>query len=177
MQHVRRSSIVMTNSGHISEPLHLYYLKNMISACRLSMQRVFTTDKGAIQQLPFVDIDKVIATQGRSTKWDIPPSVRMSQYEKYLATLNCFVINFEKGAAFVEVQEPLRDLAGFMATRNREYTCTSCGAAIQAPNDNDHTGTACGNCGKTTTQRINNCDIEANMKRFKSLIEYVKEIS
>jgi predicted RNA-binding Zn-ribbon protein involved in translation (DUF1610 family) len=170
---------VQTNNGLKTDPLHLYYKKNFISACRLSMQRVFSTDKGAIlnSEIPYVDIDKVIATQGRSTKWDIPPNVRMSQYEKYLATLNCFVINFEKGAAFVEVQEPLRDLAGFMATRNREYTCTSCGAGIQAPNDNDHTGTACANCGKTTTQRINNCDVEANMKRFKSLIEYVKEIS
>ena len=168
---------VMTNNGLKTDPLHLYYLKNFISACRLSMQRVFTTDKGAMTQLPYITMDKVIETQGRSTKWDIPPNVRMSRYERYLATLNCFVINFEQGAAFVEVQDPVRDTTGFMQSKNLQYVCGGCGTGIQAADLNDHSGEKCSNCGSNNTKRVNPCDIEANSKRIKALVDYVKEIS
>jgi DNA-directed RNA polymerase subunit RPC12/RpoP len=168
---------VMTNNGLKTDPLHLYYLKNFISACRLSMQRVFTTDKGAMTQLPYITIDKLIQTQGTSTKWDIPPQVRSSIYEKYLATLNCFVVNFESGSAFVEVQEPMRDIAGFIQSKNRQYFCGNCKQEIMANDDTDHTGEKCARCGSNATKRISPADFETNMKRIKSLVDYVKEIS
>jgi DNA-directed RNA polymerase subunit RPC12/RpoP len=141
------------------------------------MQRVFTTDKGAIVEVPYIPIDKVIETQGRSTKWDIPPNVRSSIYEKYLATLNCFVVNFEAGSAFVEVQDPMRDIGGFIQSKNRQYFCGNCKQEITANDDTDHTGEKCSRCGSNATKRINPADFEANMKRIKSLVDYVKEIS
>jgi len=168
---------VQTNNGLKTDPLHLYYKKNFISACRLSMQRVFTTDKGAITEIPYMSIDTVIKTQGRLTKYDITPNVRMSRYEKYLATLNCFVINFEQGAAFVEVQDPVRDTTGFMQSKNLQYICGGCGTGIQAADLNDHSGEKCSNCGSNNTKRVNPCDIEANSKRIKALVDYVKEIA
>lgn len=166
---------ITTNNGLETEQLHLYYKKNFISACRLSMQRVFTTDHGAIEEVPYVDIDKVIAKQGRGTKWDIAPESRKLTYERYLASLSCFVVNFAEGSSFVEVQDPIRDISHFIQQRNRVYTCEACKVEGVAKDDEDHTGGKCERCGKDKMKRQNPADLKENMNRIQSLLDYLKE--
>jgi DNA-directed RNA polymerase subunit RPC12/RpoP len=166
---------IITNSGHQSDPLHLYYLKNFVSACRLSMQRVFTTDKGALTQVPYIEMDKVIESQGRKLP-EIAPEKRALNYERYLASINCFCIQFEQGNAFVEVQNPIPDITGFMMGKNRQYVCQQCGGAFTARDDNAHDGDICPTCNKPKLKRINNCDVRANLNRIQALIDYNKEM-
>lgn len=168
---IKRSSIVTTENGLISEPLHLYYLKNFISACRLSMQRVFTTDHGAITEVPYIDIDKVIKHQGKRAP-DIPPDLRAKNYERYLAKIHCFVVDFEKGQAFVEVENPIADLYSFMVQKNRQYRCKACGHTLVSNADKDVNGGECPNCHNKTMYQDSKCDIEKNMARFRSLVAH-----
>jgi hypothetical protein len=97
---------ITTNNGLKTDQMHLYYKKNFISACRLSMQRVFSTDKGAIvnAEIPYAEIEKVVKSGGKVK--DITPDQRAWQYEKYLASQDCFFLEFKKGYSFVEVVEP-----------------------------------------------------------------------
>jgi len=161
---------VKTSNGLDTDPLHMYYKKNFVSACRLSMQQVFTTDHGALTEVPYAPIDKVIATQGHSRKWAIAPDMRAKNYERYLASINCFVVNFETGHQFVEVANPIPDLTSFMVGKNRTYVCTSCQAGASANDDKDHTGEKCHVCGQGKVVKANPCDIEANLKRFRALV-------
>ena len=168
---------VRTNNGLKTDPLHLYYKKNFLSACRLSMQRVFTTDRGAIteEEMPYAPLDKVIETQGNSRKWDIPPEIRKLKYERYLAGINCFVIDFGNGKLmFVEVKNPIPDIESFMVGKNKEYICGVCGNLCHFLDAKDHTGDVCAKCNKPNLKRANNIDVEGNMKRIKSLISHAE---
>jgi DNA-directed RNA polymerase subunit RPC12/RpoP len=168
---------IMTANGLKTDPLHMYYKKNFISACRLSMQRVFSTDKGAIteKEMPFIELDKVIKNNGRKAP-DISPEARAKAYERYLARINCFVVNFAAGDAFVEVGNPIPDLTSFMNNKNREYKCDSCGASVNGNTDADGTGVECPACHKGKIARVNPCDVKANLNRFQALLDYIKEV-
>jgi hypothetical protein len=170
-----KDNYIITNTGHRTDPIHLYYKKNFISACRLSMQQVYTTDKGAITEIPYIDFDKVISGKGKKVP-AIDPEVRKKNYERYLAGINCFVINLDSGSAFVEVQNPIQDLTGFMVQKNRSYKCQACGADAIAKDDNDHNGDKCSNCGRNGLKQSAKVDIQENLKRFNALVEYVKEV-
>jgi DNA-directed RNA polymerase subunit RPC12/RpoP len=99
--------------------------------------------------------------------------MRKKTYDRYLASISCFAIDYEKGSSFVEVTDAERDLVGFMQARNRSYKCTVCGTEMIANDNNDHTGEKCPQCqGKLV--RANPVDIEANMKRIRKAIEYNK---
>jgi len=162
---------VKTNNGLDTDPLHLYYKKNMISACRLSGQQIYTTDKGAITEMPYISIDDLIS--GKKLP-KIDPETRKKTYDRYLASISCFAIDYEKGSSFVEVKDPERDLTGFMMMRNRSYGCKSCGAEMNASDDIDHTGDKCPQCQNGKITRINPVDIESNMKRIRKAIEFNK---
>jgi hypothetical protein len=135
------------------------------------MQQVYTTDKGAIEEMPYISMADLVNGKKPPNKL---PDIRMRDYERYLATINCFVLNFSTGSSFVEVEDPINDLTGFMMMRNRVYTCEACGVEGTANNDADHTGEACQKCGKPKLRRTNPCDVPANLKRIKSLLEWVK---
>lgn len=162
---------VTTANGLRTDPLHLYYKKNFISACRLSMQRVFTTDKGAITEMPYIDMDKVIKTQGKKAP-DIPPDLRAKNYERYLAKIGCYVLEFDKGYTFIEAEKPLVDLPNYMTQRNRTYRCTACGNTIVSTDDKRHDGEKCPNCHNNALSNPDKCDIEKNMARIKSLVSF-----
>jgi len=164
---------ITTKNGLRTDPLHMYYKKNFISACRLSMQQVFTTDKGAITEIPYISMDHLL--KGKKPP-KITPDARKLQYERYLAEINCFVVNFDAGSAFVEVGEPIRDITGFIMKKNREYICKTCGAQITANDDIDHTGATCNQCNTNKTERLNNCDLKENLKRIQSLVDYHKAV-
>jgi hypothetical protein len=57
---------ITTTNGLKTELTHLYYKKNFLSAVRLSMQEVYTTDRGAITELPYVSVENAVA--GHPTK-------------------------------------------------------------------------------------------------------------
>lgn len=162
---------VMTDNGYKTDPLHLYYKKNFISACRLSMQRVFTTDQGAITEMPYIPIDKVIKDNGKVK--DIPPSVRLQRYEEYLARIGCFVVNFDKGSAFVEAKNPMNDIHHYMIQKNNVYVCTKCGSNAVANDGKDHTGDKCEHCDNKSMKVANPANIEENLKRIKKLLEAI----
>jgi DNA-directed RNA polymerase subunit RPC12/RpoP len=159
---------VRTETGFKSDPLHLYYKKNFISACRLSMQRVFTTDQSSITEMPYIPLEKVIKDNGKAK--DIPPTVRERQYEEYLAKIGCFVINFDKGHSFVEAKNPINDITYYMQEKNRIYHCTTCGQTAVAKDDKGYDGEKCELCGNKTMKQSNPADIEANIKRIRKLI-------
>jgi DNA-directed RNA polymerase subunit RPC12/RpoP len=166
---------VQTSNGLDTDPLHLYYKKNFLSACRMSMQQVFTTDKGALIEVPYVSVEQVLKANGKPGKWVVPPNQRKLAYERYLAKINCFAVEFESGLSFVEVKNPIPDITQFMKLRNRSYTCTKCGAVGNAHDDVDHTNAKCEGCGEKTMRMSNPADIEKNIKRIQSLIDYHKE--
>jgi DNA-directed RNA polymerase subunit RPC12/RpoP len=165
---------VETSNGLKTDPLHLYYKKNFLSACRMSEGMIYTTDKGAITEIPYIDIDHVVKHQGKKIK-PIDNGMRNRNYERYLATQNCFCIVYEHGMSFVEVQDPLRDIEGYCHEQNKRYICTSCNAAMTKSDYADGTGGECPNCKKKALRRANPIDVTANMKRVKALVDYVKE--
>lgn len=164
---------VKTVTGLDTDPLHLYYKKNFISACRLSMQRVFTTDKGAVTEMPYIDMDKVIKHQGKKAP-DIPPDLRAKNYERYLAKIHCYVIEFSTGAAFVEAENPLVDLPNFMVQRTRSYKCLNCGYHAVRNDDKHVANDECPSCHAKAMNQETKCDIEKNMARIKSLVAYAE---
>jgi len=130
-------------------------------------------DKGAITEMPYISIDDLMKGKKPSK---IDPETRKRNYERYLAEISCFVVNFEKGSAFVEVQDPMRDVSAFIASKNRQYICQQCGTNISANDDIDHTGGKCATCGSEKTKRINPADLRENMNRIQSLIDYHKAV-
>jgi DNA-directed RNA polymerase subunit RPC12/RpoP len=166
---------VKTSNGLDTEPLHLYYKKNFVSALRMSMQQVFTTDHGALTEVPYVPVEKVIKAQGKASKWAIPPDTRKLVYDRYLAGIDCFAVEFENGISFVEVKNAETDITGFIKARNRTYRCTTCGANGTSHDDENHNGGKCDMCGQKTMKILNYGDIESNLKRIRSLVNYHKE--
>jgi len=175
---------ITTNNGLKTDQMHLYYKKNFISACRLSMQRVFSTDEGSItpNEIPYANIEKVVKSGGKVK--DITPDQRMWQYEKYLAKQDCFILEFERGYSFVEVVAPpdklegyqVRDITQNLVMRNRYYRCTmrGCEQSFAVGDDKDHTGDNCPICGNKSIVRANYANIEKNVARVKKLLEAIK---
>ena len=55
---------MITNNNIPSERIHVYYKKNFMSAWRLSGDTIYTTDHGAITEIPYTDLKKLIKKQG-----------------------------------------------------------------------------------------------------------------
>lgn len=175
---------ITTNNGLKTDQMHLYYKKNFISACRLSMQRVFSTDEGAIlpNEIPYADIEKVVKSGGKVK--DITPEQRMWQYEKYLAKQDCFILEFARGYSFVEVVKPVENAEGFqvrditsnLIQRNRYHSCSmkGCEQSFMVNDDKDHSGENCPVCGHKSLYRTNPANIEKNVARVKKLLEAIK---
>ena len=173
---------VKTANGLRTDPLHLYYKKNFISACRMSMQRVFTTDKGAITEMPYIGMDKVIKTQGKKAP-DIPSDLRAKNYERYLAKIGCYALEFDHGQIFIEAEHPIDwrddkgvmragDLRQFMTQKNRTYICKMCRNIVVSNDDTSHEGGECPACKHKALSNPDRCDIEKNMARLKSLVSF-----
>jgi len=160
-----KSETLLTVNGLKAHTVHAYYKKNMISAWRLSMQDVWTTDKGAITEMPYIDIGHTIMKQGAHIKGAIPPLEKEKRAEEYLALVGAFVVKPTNGFVFIEVAEPDKDLPDYMRKMNREYVCQECKVGLQSDKDDDQTGEECPVCKKRALMRRNYCDIDANMAR------------
>ena len=153
-------NLVKTNSGLLSEPIHVYYLKNMISAWRLCGKTMYTTDHGAMIQVPYHDIKAVIKRQGDypiQSKWCIN-----NICDKYLASTGSYVIETNKGVSFVESEDFEKELPKFMANVMRKYSCDSCRTSLNADNDINHTGEECPVCHKGKLIRLVDIDNDTN---------------
>jgi hypothetical protein len=161
--------MLKSNNGLYSETIHLYYKKNFLSAWRLSKQTVYTTDHGAITEVPFVDIQKVIKHQGTMPKQS--EAFVIHAVENYLAGVGAFIVDTNKGVSFVESYKPAFDLPRYMYELSAQYDCPECKAHMKANDFFDHEGEECANChkGKLTHEHIIN--VQENLKKFKYLLK------
>lgn len=165
---------IKTITGFLTENLHMYYKKNFLSAWRLSLHPTITTDKAAITELPYADFNKVIEKQGRGIK-NKPREQVVKKVEKYLAVVNCFAVQHEKGMSFVEATE-LKAIEQYIDSAMSHYACSNCGANATSKDGQDYTGWECKRCHGGKMQHVNSVDKESNIKRIKWLMEYAKEI-
>jgi hypothetical protein len=159
-------NLVKTNSGLLSEPIHIYYLKNMISSWRLCGKTMYTTDHGAMIQVPYHDIKAVIKRQGdfpKQAKWFIDETT-----DKYLASVGAYVIETSKGVSFIEAADFEKDLPLFINNVLRRYHCNICNNQLTANDDINHTDDECPVCKKGKLAREVEIDIEKNMERIRS---------
>jgi hypothetical protein len=123
-------NLFKTNSGLLSEPIHIYYLKNMISAWRLCGKTMYTTDHGAMIQVPYKDIKDVIKRKG-----DYPYQTKFfinDVCDKYLTKTGAFVIETSKGVSFVESNNFELELPTFMKNVMARYQCDACHSSLTA---------------------------------------------
>lgn len=120
---------IMSNNGIPSERIHLYYKKNFMSAWRLCQKTIYTTDHGAITEIPFADITKVIKKRGLNfpqlKEWFIKKTT-----DKYLASIGCYVVESKEGKSFVESEKPLEEIYAFVINLFQQYKCDTCRNAI-----------------------------------------------
>ena len=171
---------VVCNNGSLTNTILLYYKKNFISAWRLLGKAMYTTgrhDLGTITEVPYMSIDKVVTTQGRKASTR-PEKWVHKQADRYLASIGCYVVHTsdeKPGYNFIESANPEIELNNFLVGMKEKLTCKTCG--IEAvPNDKeDHTGEACPSCGVGKLERLHKVDIDANMRRIRDLMKYVKD--
>ena len=126
---------MLTTNGIPSERIHIYYKKNFMSAWRLCQKTIYTTDHGAITEIPYADITKVIKKQGynfpQTREWFIRKVT-----DEYLAKISCFVVEAEGGKSFVESDNPLPELYNYILTLFQQYQCPHCHASFHIKDEN-----------------------------------------
>jgi hypothetical protein len=172
---IDNKKIVKTKNGLFTHPIHLYYKKNMMSAWRLHCKTVYTCDKGAITEMPYADIEKVVKCQGKKFRikkknWNV------LQADRYLASVGAFVLEgMDGGMTFIESENPEIDLNNFCVKANRKFACNQCGIQAIAEDTKDHTGEPCQRCKEGTLVKKHAVDVDVNMQRIRKLIAYVEE--
>jgi len=165
------SNFVLTENGHLTEKLHLYYKKNFLSALRLTMQQCYTTDQGAVTEIPYYPMSKVIESQGRGFK-PVRREEAIRDLERYLGSVGCYVVNYAVGNGFVESVN-IKQLVDYMQAQNNNYVCEKCGKEAIAHDGKDHTGDKCEVC-KSKMKIANYIDIEKNRKRIQKVMDYAE---
>jgi hypothetical protein len=156
--------VVTTANGLKSHKVHLYYKKNFVSAWRLALCDMWTTDHGALTEVPYVDIKQVLRSQNKKHKPKTKEWITETT-ERYLATVGAYVLNTKQGGTiFVESEQPVHDLTEYMSRSNKLYHCV-CGWSGQSPDDADHSRDKCQQCGNEI-KRLNEYDVEANIERI-----------
>lgn len=116
---------MMTANGIPSERIHLYYKKNFMSAWRLSGKTIYTTDHGAITEIPFADIKKVVKKQGLGFQQQKDWFIR-EVTDKYLHSVGCYVVESDAGKSFLESQKPEIEVRNFAVNLYQQYFCPAC---------------------------------------------------
>lgn len=116
---------MLTANGIPSERVHVYYKKNFLTSWRLCNKTVYTTDQGAITEIPYRNIRTVIDKKGlgfiQQKKWWIRKVT-----DEYLASVGCYVIESKEGLSFIETAHPNDDLYEFMKNLYQQYSCSEC---------------------------------------------------
>lgn len=173
--YIKSDSCKLSNNGLPTEEIHLYYKKNMISAWRLCGKSVYTTDHGAIPEVPYADIKKVIRKQGLEFP-NQSKQIIAKITEKYLASVNAYVIEAENGIVFVESTDYKKELLAFMKGFSNNYKCIKCGVNVKANDGKNHLGEKCPNCKDGTLEYTTKIDINYNMNKFERLYNMTHNI-
>jgi len=171
LKDLNHERIIMTSNNIPSEKLHIYYKKNFMSAWRLSNKTIYTTDHGAMFEMPFADISKVIKKQGLKFNPQQEWFIRKTT-DKYLSTVGCYVIEGDSGKMFVESADPSKELPNQMKLINQNYYCPSCKKLIRISDDNEHEKEECPICHSKNPGLLHNgkVDIQSNMERINSFL-------
>jgi hypothetical protein len=169
-----RPKLILSNNNIPTLPMHVYYKKNFISGWRLSHQTVYTTDKGTITEIPYVDIKEAIEKQGEGFEKQSIEFIDDNS-EKYLASVYCFVVkvktyNGAEGQSFVEAREPEKDLVSYMLSLKKSYICTKCGTQATATDDIDYDGKICTVCKDGAMKHFHDVNILENVGRFEKAL-------
>jgi len=167
---------IETSNGLLTEKVHIYYKKNMISAWRLSLMDVYTTDHGAITEIPYVPINE--ALEGLPGKRKQFPQKKIKEVaDDYMAQVGVYAIESSGGLTFIEVEKPLEQLPSYMESMKRHYVCDGCGATGVSNDDIDHSGENCSVCKTGKMARAVDVDVKKNMQRIRKLVEKYAEKS
>lgn len=163
--------IIMTSNGIPSERIHVYYKKNFMSAWRLANKTIYTTDKGALFEVPFADINKVIKKQGLKFNTQQEWFIRKIT-DKYLSTVGCYVLEGDSGKLFIESSNPIEELANHMKLVNQNYFCPSCKHLFRITDDIEHEKGECPSCHSNEPGLVHNgkINIQENLERIKPLL-------
>jgi DNA-directed RNA polymerase subunit RPC12/RpoP len=161
-----KEDLIICNNGLYTHPVHLYYKKNMLSAWRLCCKTIYSTDKGIMTEIPYVDMEKVFKKQGYKFEQQTVNFIANAS-ENYLVGVGAFIIETDKGLSFIESASPWVELPQFMQGVNRRYACNTCHIRLNADNDNPKTeDLKCKNCLAGTLIKEATIDIEGNMRRI-----------
>ena len=172
---------VRTNNGQLTSRVLLFYKKNTISAWRLLERTCYTTDHGTITEMPYMDIGKVVRTQGRAAK-ERSKGWNLRAADRYLASIGAFVlVTKANGKNFIEVTDPISDLSRYMVEMMKNVACGNCGLTgkIEREAGDDVEAQiaqqACPRCGMKEMKRANEYDMGENLTRIALLLEWVKK--
>jgi len=162
---------IKTNNGIQSERIHIYYKKNFVSAWRLCGATIYTSDHGALNEVPYVDIKKVIKKKGLSFKPQ-PEYLIKEITDKYLAAIGCYVIEGDdKKKLFVESENPEKDIAQYVKNINQNYVCLNCKNMVNIKDEIDHENGECPVCHVIGSLRHNGkIALDENLDRIRKLL-------
>ena len=171
------NDIIITSNGLKAERIHIYYKKNFISAWRLLGETIYSTDYGAVTEIPFIPIEKVVKQQGLGFR-KIGVKRINEIADLYLAKQHCFILEADEGLSFVESNNPLEDIKKYMLEGNSKYVCTVCKKNMLLTDKKvyvNHENEDCPICkSKGSLKRVIHFDIQKNMKRIRSLLKEIK---
>jgi len=174
---LNENDIIITSNGLKAERIHIYYKKNFISAWRLLGETIYSTDYGAVTEIPFIPIEKVVKQQGLGFR-KIGVKRINEIADLYLAKQHCFILEADEGLSFVESNNPLEDIKKYMLEGNSKYVCTVCKKNMLLTDKKvyvNHENEDCPICkSKGSLKRVIHFDIQKNMKRIRNLLKEIK---
>lgn len=174
-KYIPTDSDILSNNGIPTQPVHLYYKKNFMSAWRLGCQKIWSLDKGIMPEVPAANIDEVIKHQGLNMPGGYDHGKIAKVTEKYLATVGAFIVVKEDGnLLFIETGNPAVDLPVYMDRILKQWKCDKCPVTGTSNDDVDHTGDKCVQCDGTMVRAFP-IDLDKNMERLTKLIKHAKE--
>lgn len=169
-----QDQVILSTNGLPTTQLGIFYKKNLISSIRLAKKTCYTCDRGALVEVPFMDIRRVVTHQGRKAKIRREKQIKLVT-ERYLARSGAFVIETpDERCQFIESPNPEVELVQHIKKMNSLYTCEQC--QLQAV---DETGNGlpadqkCPRCGAGFKAKFN-IDLSANMNRIFGLLAWVR---
>jgi len=162
---------MMSSNGIKSERVHLYYKKNFISAWRLSNKEIYTTDKGAITEIPYTSIEKMVKKQGLNYPKQSENMI-IKATDEYLSKVDCYVIEGDnKGKLFLESVNPIEEVSNFIDNLNRRWLCPKCKNSMSSSDDVDYSESNCLKCGNKGLIKEGAVNKEKNLNRIKALVD------
>ena len=115
---------VIANNGVATDAICVYYKRSVFCVARLDMSNIINTStEGIITEMPEVEIEEMVEQQGRGFESRyFTDQQKRDSYEKYLASQNTYAVEFENhNMRFIESQDPMNELPGFLAGMAKYY--------------------------------------------------------